>query len=117
MSSVSGVKLIKLESKEKYQRLVSKELGRYGIKAGHVVLKPGETIGEHSTDEKEEIIVVTKGRGEVIIGAENILEVDKNFVLYISPDTNHDIKNIGPESLEYIFITSKVDKVDIAEKN
>ena len=114
MTDLKEAKLIKLESKEKYQRLISKELGRYGIKAGHIVLKPGGTIGEHSTDEKEEIIVVTKGKGEAIIGGESILDIDKNFVLYIPPDTYHDIKNTGSESLEYIFITSKVDK---AEKN
>ena len=114
MTDLKEAKLIKLESKEKYQRLLSDKLGSHGIKAGHVALKPGEQIGEHSTDGKEEVIIILKGRGVAIIGKKNILNIDKDVVLYIRPDINHDIKNTGSESLEYIFITSKVDK---AEKN
>ena len=114
MADAKQAKLIRLESKEKYQRLISDKLGSRRIKAGHVVLKPGEKIGEHSTGAKEEVILILKGRGEAIIGKKNILNIDKDVVLYIKPDIDHDIRNIGSESLEYIFITSKVDK---AEKN
>jgi len=102
----SKVKLIKLDSAEKYQRLLSKELGTSGIKSGHVVLMPGENIGEHTTDEREEVIIVLKGNGEAIIGKDNILKIENDIVLYIPPKTLHDIKNTGSDKLEYIFVTS-----------
>jgi len=100
------IKLIKLDSSEKYQRLLSKELGTSGIKSGHVVLMPGENIGEHTTDEREEVIIVLKGNGEAIIDKDNILKIENGIVLYIPPKTLHDIKNTGSDKLEYIFVTS-----------
>jgi len=99
-------KLIKLESTEKYQRLVSKELGSCGIKSGHVILKPGENVGEHTTNDREEVIIVLKGKGEAIIGKDEIFNIESNIVLYIPPKTLHDIKNTGSHPLEYIFVTS-----------
>jgi len=114
MNNPNGARLVKLESGERYQRLFSKESGTFGVKSGHVILKPGENIGVHSTNAKEEIIIILKGRGEAIIGKKDILRIDKDSVLYIPPDTNHDIENTDSDVLEYIFITSKVDK---AEKN
>lgn len=99
-------KLIKLESTEKYQRLFSKDSGTVGMKAGHVILKPGEDIGEHSTDEREEAVVILKGKGEAIVGKKESFNIEKNMALYIPPKTDHNIKNTGPGILEYIFVTS-----------
>ena len=100
-------KLVKLRSKEKYQRLISKDLGSLGLKSGHVTLKPGENIGEHSTNEREEIIVILRGEGEAIIDKNKIFTIKANHALYIPPETGHDIKNSGDEDLEYVFVTSK----------
>lgn len=105
-------KLIRLESKERYQRLVSKEFGSFGIKAGHVILRPGENIGEHTTGNREEIIVILKGKGEARIGKTDAVNIKKNEVLYIPPQAEHDIKNTGSGILEYIFITSEVQDND-----
>ncbi len=99
-------KLIKLESREKYQRLFSKDTGTCGIKAGHVLLKPGENVGSHSTGEREEAIIILKGSGEAKIGKDNILKIEEKTVLYIQPEASHDIKNTGTGILEYIFVTS-----------
>lgn len=101
-------KLIKLESAEKYQRLFSKDSGTAGMKSGHVILQPGENIGEHSTGEREEALVILKGKGEAVIGKGEIFNIEKDTVLYIPPQTGHDIKNTGLEILEYIFIISNV---------
>jgi len=106
MSNSAKAKLIKLTSTEKYQRLISKELGSYGIKSGHVILKPSENVGEHTTDEREEVIIVLKGKGKAIIGKNEIFNIESNIVLYIPPKTLHDIKNTGSDPLEYIFVTS-----------
>ncbi len=106
MSDSYKPKLIKLTSTEKYQRLISRELGSSGIKSGHVVLKPGENVGEHTTNDKEEVIIVLKGKGKAIIDKDSIFNIENNIVLYIPPKTLHDIKNTGSSSLEYIFVTS-----------
>ena len=106
MSNSRKAMLIKLESSEKYQRLLNKDSGSFGIKSGHVILKPGENIGEHTTAEREELIIVLKGSGEAIVDRETILKIESNSVLYIPPKTKHDIKNTGSGILEYIFITS-----------
>lgn len=108
MGSSTKVKLIKLDSTEKYQRLFSKELGTSGIKSGHVILKPGENIGEHTTLDREEVIIVLKGKGEAVINKDNILKIEQNIVLYIPSKTSHDIKNTGSGILEYIFVTSDI---------
>jgi len=99
-------RLIKLESAEKYQKLFSKDSGTAGMKAGHVRLQPGENIGEHSTAEREEVLVILKGKGEAVIGKGEVFKIEKDAALYIPPKTGHDIKNTGLEILEYIFITS-----------
>ncbi len=106
MAGSKKARLIRLESKERYQRLVSKELGSFGVKSGHVILNPGENIGEHTTSEREEVIVILQGSGEATIDKDEILKIEKDSVLYIPPQTNHDVKNTGTNILEYIFMTS-----------
>ncbi len=101
-------KLIKLESAEKYQKLFDRDSGTSGMKSGHVILQSGENIGEHSTGEREEALVILKGKGEAVIGKGGIFDIEKDTVLYIPPQTGHDIKNTGLEILEYIFIVSNV---------
>ncbi|MDP6686098.1 MAG: cupin domain-containing protein [Candidatus Omnitrophota bacterium] len=105
MNETSRVKLVKLLSGSKYQRLLSKESGTKNIKAGHVILQPAESIGTHSTGEREEVLVVLKGKGKAAINKETI-DIESDNVLYIPPETQHDIKNTGPHILEYIFIVS-----------
>ena len=99
-------KLVKLEFKERYQRLLSQDSDTSGLKVGHVTLASNENIGSHSTGDKEEVIVILKGKGEARIGKEKIIDIGENEVLYIPPKTEHDIKNKDSEILDYIFITS-----------
>ncbi len=108
MADSKKVRLVKLDSKERYQRLFSKDSGTCGMKSGHVILQPGEYVGEHTTGEREEAIVILKGKGEARINKKDIFDIEKDVVLYIAPETVHDIKNTGFEILEYIFITSLI---------
>lgn len=105
---MAKAKLVKLESTGKYQRLFSKDSGTAGMKSGHVTLQAGENVGEHSTGEREEMLVILKGEGEATIDRGEILKIEGGAALYIPPQTGHDIKNIGSEALEYVFITSNV---------
>ena len=106
MADFSKAKIVKLEFDSKYQRLLNRDSGTCGIKAGHVILKKGEEIGEHSTNDMEEALVVLKGKGQLVINKKENLDFEDNSVLYVPPETIHNVKNTGEEILEYIFITS-----------
>nr|MBU1328353.1 cupin domain-containing protein [Candidatus Omnitrophota bacterium] len=106
MADLPKPKIVKLESNSKYQRLFNKDSGTLGLKSGHVILKKGEEIGEHSTNDLEEALVILKGKGLLLINSEEEFDFEDNSVLYIPPDTIHNVKNTGNGILEYIFITS-----------
>jgi len=106
MADFSKAKIVKLEFNSKYQRLFNRNSGTCGIKAGHVILKKGEEIEEHSTNDKEEALVVLKGKGRLVINKKENLDFEDSAVLYVPPETIHNVKNIGKGILEYIFITS-----------
>ncbi len=99
-------KIVRLKSGSRYQRLISRDSGTCNIKAGHVILKKGEEIGKHSTDDLEEALVILKGKGRLEIGNAEALDFKDNTVLYVPPDTVHNIRNTGAKILKYIFITS-----------
>jgi mannose-6-phosphate isomerase-like protein (cupin superfamily) len=106
MANFSKVKIVKLDSSLKYQRLFSRDTGTCGIKSGHVILKEGEEIGEHSTNDLEEALVILKGKGQLLINKKVGLDFEDNSVLYVPPGTIHNVKNTGSSVLEYVFITS-----------
>lgn len=106
MADFQKPKIVKLKSGSRYQRLFSKDSGTAGIKSGHVILKKSEDIGEHSTNNLEEALVILKGSGRLVINKGEGLDFKGNMVLYIPPETIHNVKNTGSGVLEYIFITS-----------
>jgi len=48
-----------------YRRLFDPRTETMGIKAGSVVLMPAESVGRHSTESSEEILIVFGWRGQV----------------------------------------------------
>lgn len=106
MADFPKVKIVKLDPGSKYQRLFSRDSGTCGMKSGHVILKEGEEIGEHSTNDLEEALVILKGKGRLVINNKEGVDFEGNAVLYVPPDTIHNVKNAGSGALEYIFITS-----------
>lgn len=102
-------KSLRLDTKKRYTRLFSAKAGNAAsIKAGCVVLKKGENIGEHDTEDAEEILVVLKGKGALLIKNSKIINFGKGTALYIPPNTVHNVKNTGRSVLKYVFITSPV---------
>jgi len=75
------------------------------IKSGYVVLKPGQDIGEHVTENKEELIVILEGSGEVIVEGEK-KGLKKGQVAYIEKNKKHNIVNIGKIDLKYVYVVS-----------
>ena len=106
MSDHLKVKIVKLESGVRYQRLFNKDSGTGGMKSGHVMLGEEEEIGEHSTNDLEEALVILKGRGQLVVNKEGAIDFEADAVLYVPPGTIHNVKNTGRCILEYVFITS-----------
>jgi len=94
--------IIDLNDAQEYQRLLPGAPATYGMKSGKVYLKPGAECGEHSTKGNEEQLVFLEGEGTATI-ADETMQVGKSKIVYIPPETVHNIKNTGSEPLVYIF--------------
>ncbi|MBI3190482.1 cupin domain-containing protein [archaeon] len=75
------------------------------LKCGRVCLKPGEEIGEHRTDSREEVIIVLKGSG-ILIKEKFKIKIKQGEIYYIEENKCHNIKNNSNEHLEYVFAVS-----------
>lgn len=80
-----------------------------GMRSGRVVLKSGEHMHRHSTNDNEELLVILQGKGRVLIGAETIT-VQGGQVLYIPPRTEHEIHNDDAAELRYIYTVAPAAK-------
>ena len=107
----SKVLTIDLNNKAEYQRLLGgreKEPHTFGICAGRVYLKPDESCGQHSTGNREEILVFLSGTGVLLIDEKESLPIGEGKVSYIPPNMVHNIKNNGPRPLIYIYCVAGV---------
>ncbi|MFC1676126.1 cupin domain-containing protein [Planctomycetota bacterium] len=100
--------VIELNEKTEFQRLLPGQPQTHGMKSGRVYLEPGAECGLHSTEAREELLVFLSGAGTAAIGHDKILEVAQGKVAYIPPQTEHNIKNIGPQPLIYIYCVAPV---------
>ena len=76
------------------------------MRSGFVHLKPGETVGWHTTGKNEESLVVLRGQGEALIdGHANKPFIAPAFV-YIPPATRHNVANTGTGPLEYVYVVA-----------
>lgn len=109
MMSSGKVCIIDLKNDAEYQKLLGGKPQTRGMRSGRVYLQPGETCGQHSTEQHEEMLVFLSGRGLALIGEEeNSYPVGKGKVSYIPPHTIHNIKNTGTEPLIYIYCVAPV---------
>lgn len=72
------------------------------IKAGCVHLEPNEEIGEHSTENGEEFILVLEGVATVMNNNEKIF-LQKNQCVFIPQQSRHNVINEGKELLIYLY--------------
>jgi quercetin dioxygenase-like cupin family protein len=81
-----------------------------GMRSGFVRLKPGATVGWHTTGQHEESLIILHGQGEALIdGQEKKAFVAPAFV-YIAPSTRHNVLNTGKDQLEYVYVVAPVSK-------
>ena len=77
----------------------------------HMLIPPGKRHVEelHIHPDAEEIVVVTRGQGRARIG-DHSFEVNKEDVLFVPPNTEHEIVNNGEDFLGVLFINVPVGK-------
>ncbi len=76
------------------------------MKSGYVVLEPGRSVGRHSTEHHEEILVVLEGQGEMIFHDGSKRAIKGNTALYCPPETEHDVVNTGEGVLRYVYVVA-----------
>ncbi len=78
------------------------------IKGGCVRLRAGESIGEHSTENGEEFILVIEGEATVTTNGTS-RKVIKNQALFIPSGTVHNVLNQSDGPLHYLYFVGGKD--------
>jgi mannose-6-phosphate isomerase-like protein (cupin superfamily) len=77
------------------------------MRSGQVVLAPRATVGRHSTERYEELVVVLAGAGEMRVVGGATLALRVGTVAYCPPATEHDVVNTGPGPLRYLYVVAR----------
>jgi len=77
-----------------------------GMRSGFVRLKPGESVGWHTTGKNEESLVILHGRGETRLEGQPARQLQAPALIYIPPTTRHNVANTGAEFLEYVYVVA-----------
>lgn len=75
--------------------------------SGLVSLKPGKSVGTHSTKQFEELIIILNGKGKVEIKGQKPFMVETGVAVYNPPQTEHNVINTGTTLLRYIYIVAE----------
>lgn len=100
---------MQLKGRQRFLRLLGDSGKIKGLRCGLVTLKPRESIGEHKTENKEEVLIILKGKATVYYGKNKTLKASQNTFIFIPAETAHNVKNSGKEILQYVYVTSRVD--------
>ena len=76
------------------------------MKSGLVVLAPGKSVGKHSTEQNEELLVVFEGQGEMTFKDGSKLPVKASSAIYCPSETEHNVTNTGAGVLRYVYVVS-----------
>ncbi len=102
--------VIPLDSANGYQEILTGAPQTAGMRSGFVRLKPGETVGWHTTGAHEETLVILHGKGTAMVDGQPDRPFVSPAVTYIPPATRHNIKNTGSEILEYVYVVAPAGK-------
>ncbi len=97
---------VRLNGAQRFTRLYAGTDREKGLRSGFVSLKPNESVGEHNTEKKEEVIVVISGTALLRYGRSGEMKVPQGTFIYIPPGTKHDIENPGRKMLQYVYVTA-----------
>ena len=79
-----------------------------GMRSGFVRLKPGATVGWHTTGAHEESLVILHGEGQALIEGQPSHPFTAPAFAYIPPMTRHNVQNTGQQPLEYVYVVAPV---------
>jgi quercetin dioxygenase-like cupin family protein len=79
------------------------------MKSGIVVLHSSEEVGEHNTNEREELIIVLEGNATLEVEGSDFFEVKSGFVAYIPSRTMHNVKNKSDFKLRYLYVVAQAE--------
>jgi quercetin dioxygenase-like cupin family protein len=101
-------KVIQLDPKGKdYLRILAGPPETSTMRSGLITLAPGKSVGKHSTENFEELVIILEGQAEMRITDGEVLRLAKGFAAYCPSDTEHDVLNIGSDALRYIYIVAE----------
>jgi mannose-6-phosphate isomerase-like protein (cupin superfamily)/predicted enzyme related to lactoylglutathione lyase len=108
-TGTATAKAIALQQKDAgYQELLTGPPASAGLKSGLVVLAPGKSVGKHSTEAHEEMVIVLEGRGQMVLADGRRVDISKESAAYSPPNTEHDVVNTGSGVLRYIYVVTPV---------
>lgn len=97
-----------LKSKKRFLRLLDDSCQTRRFRGGLVALKPRCSVGEHVTDRKEEVLIILEGRARVSCAGFKDLRAQAPELVYIPPETRHDVQNAGKGTLRYLYLVTPV---------
>ncbi|MCX6554997.1 MAG: cupin domain-containing protein [Candidatus Aminicenantes bacterium] len=101
-------KVIKLDSAGKdYLRVLAGPPESSTMRSGLVLLAPKKSVGKHSTEKYEELVIIIEGKGEMAIIGGSTLLFAKGEVVYCPPNTEHNVTNTGEENLIYLYVVAE----------
>ncbi len=77
------------------------------LRSGCVILEPGASVGRHSTDQYEELIVPLEGAGRLLVDGMEPIPFSVGTVVYSPPNTFHDVNNKGSVPLKYVYVVAR----------
>jgi len=76
------------------------------MRSGFVRLKPGETVGWHTTGQNEEALVILRGEGAALVDGHPNQTFAAPALAYIPPVSRHNVQNTGKEQLECVYVVA-----------
>jgi quercetin dioxygenase-like cupin family protein len=77
-----------------------------GMRGGSVHLKPGASVGSHSTSGNEEALVILHGKAALHIEGHTDVSLAENMLAYIPSETRHNVTNTGTDELRYVWVVA-----------
>ena len=105
-------KKVTLSPEPGYQPLLEGPPETRGMRSGRVVLAPGQEMSEHSTNRNEEILVFLEGRAQVTLRGVGPIDMAAGEVLYIPPQTFHEVRNRADRPARYIYTVAPANQTE-----
>jgi mannose-6-phosphate isomerase-like protein (cupin superfamily) len=98
----------KIKGAGRFQRLLDSASESLRLKSGSVCLPPGESVGFHVTEGKEEFIIILKGKAKIQCEGSKVLYGSRQSFVYIPPCVSHNLTNVGRTVLQYVYVVCPV---------